>query len=71
MTQRPQRVQADTTNHLENNSESRAAREAELLDLLDQRLAMARGIAEKHNGRLWAESVSGQGSMFHLTLPRA
>lgn len=34
-------------------------------------LAIARAIVEKHDGRLWAESVFGRGSTFHLTLPRA
>ncbi|MBD1865550.1 MULTISPECIES: PAS domain S-box protein [Trichocoleus] len=32
-------------------------------------LAICRGIIEQHNGRIWAESVLGQGSTFYLTLP--
>lgn len=34
-------------------------------------LAIARGIVELHGGRLWAESQPGQGTAFHLALPRA
>lgn len=33
-------------------------------------LAIARRIAERHDGRLWAESEPGKGSVFHLTLQR-
>ncbi len=33
-------------------------------------LAICRGIIEAHRGRLWAESVPGQGSRFHFTLAR-
>lgn len=33
-------------------------------------LAICRGIIEAHRGRLWAESVPGQGSRFHFTLTR-
>jgi len=33
-------------------------------------LAICRGIIEAHRGRLWAESVLGQGSRFHFTLTR-
>jgi len=34
-------------------------------------LAICRGIIEAHRGRIWAESVLGQGSRFHFTLTRA
>ena len=33
-------------------------------------LSIARGIAERHGGRLWAEAVQGQGAAFHLRLRR-
>ncbi|MFN3817070.1 CHASE3 domain-containing protein [Brevundimonas sp.] len=32
-------------------------------------LAIAREIAERHGGRLWFESVEGEGATFHLDLP--
>ena len=32
-------------------------------------LAIAKGIAEAHHGRVWAESTPGQGATFHLWLP--
>ncbi|CAN5828746.1 ATP-binding protein [soil metagenome] len=33
-------------------------------------LAIARHIAERHGGRMWAESEEGQGSRFSIALPR-
>jgi signal transduction histidine kinase len=32
-------------------------------------LAISRGIIEAHNGKIWVESVEGQGSTFRFTLP--
>jgi len=34
-------------------------------------LYIARGLVEAHGGRIWAESVPGQSTSFHFTLPRA
>lgn len=34
-------------------------------------LTICKHIVEYHRGRLWAESVVGQGSTFHFTLPRS
>jgi signal transduction histidine kinase len=33
-------------------------------------LPIAKAIIEAHQGRIWAESVEGQGAAFHFTLPR-
>jgi two-component system, chemotaxis family, CheB/CheR fusion protein len=34
-------------------------------------LAIVRGITELHGGRVWVESVAGQGAAFHIALPCA
>jgi signal transduction histidine kinase len=34
-------------------------------------LAIARGIVDAHRGRIWVDSVVGEGSQFHFTLPVA
>jgi PAS domain S-box-containing protein len=34
-------------------------------------LSIARGIVEAHGGRIWVESVLGEGSSFHVALPAA
>jgi PAS domain S-box-containing protein len=34
-------------------------------------LAIARGIVDAHGGKIWAESVHGEGATFRFTLPRA
>ncbi len=33
-------------------------------------LLLCKDLAEKHGGRLWVESIVGQGTSFHLTLPK-
>ncbi|MFH0828222.1 MAG: ATP-binding protein [Candidatus Omnitrophota bacterium] len=33
-------------------------------------LPITKGIVEKHNGKIWAESELGKGSKFSFTLPR-
>jgi signal transduction histidine kinase len=32
-------------------------------------LAICRHIVERHNGKIWVESVLGKGSIFHIELP--
>ncbi|MBU7030538.1 MAG: PAS domain S-box protein [Theionarchaea archaeon] len=33
-------------------------------------LFIAKGIVERHNGRIWVESLLGEGSIFHIVLPK-
>jgi light-regulated signal transduction histidine kinase (bacteriophytochrome) len=32
-------------------------------------LAIVKKIAEEHNGKVWLESVEGEGSQFHVLIP--
>ena len=34
-------------------------------------LLLCKDLVEKHGGRLWVDSVVGQGTSFHFTLPNA
>ncbi|MBU6428480.1 MAG: cell wall metabolism sensor histidine kinase WalK, partial [Cyanobacteria bacterium REEB65] len=34
-------------------------------------LTISRGIVRQHGGRIWAESVPGEGSRFYISLPIA
>ena len=46
-----------------------AAREARAQTGTGLGLAIVRSIAERHGGRVWVESVVGEGSIFHLQVP--
>jgi signal transduction histidine kinase len=34
-------------------------------------MLICKNLVEKHGGRVWVDSVIGQGTSFHLTLPKA
>jgi len=54
-------------NRFERTMEARAGRESGL----GLGLYISKGLIEAHGGRLWAESVPGETTTFHFTVPRA